>query len=81
MGLAWCSAPLYQGTGVSTNGFLGCAPNRRCSGTSSAKSGAVTGPVAATEEMMQISLGKAKKSWKGAFAVNGCIPTSLLEER
>lgn len=75
MGLTWHSAPLYQGTG-----FLGCAPDvlRRCSGMSSTRSGTVA--ETGTEEMMQVSLDKAKKSCKGIFAVNNCIPMSLLEK-
>ena len=49
---------------------------------SSTRCGAVMGPVAetGTEEMMQVSPGKAKKSWKGVFAVSSCIPVSLLEK-
>lgn len=40
------------------------------------------GPVAQmeTEEMMQVSPGKAKKSWKRVFVVSSCIPTPLLEK-
>lgn len=78
MVLTWHSAPFYQG-----RGFLGCAPDvlKRCSSVSSTRSGAVMGPVAetGTEEMMQVSPGKAKKSWNGVFAVHSCIPTALLE--
>lgn len=48
---------------------------------SSTRSGAVMGPVAetGTEEMMQVSPGKAKKSWKGVFVVDNCL--ILAEKR
>jgi len=47
---------------------------------SSSESGAVMGAVAETEERVQVSPGKVKKSWKGVFAVNICIATSLLKK-
>lgn len=49
---------------------------------SSIKSGAVMGPMTETdtEEILRVSPGKVKKSWKGVFAVPRCIPTSLLEK-